>query len=125
MKIAKISSRTANVQIMQGGAAAAVRKKSLKIPLIIVSVVVLLIVGCVLLWWFLYGQYRTYDALKQANANAKLAYEAADEAVRDAYITSYELLDPLDYEGPVSDIPEDNEMYAEGKRRAMIYRFDL
>ena len=24
-----------------------------------------------------------------------------------------------------ADIPEDNEMYAEGKRRVMIYRFDL
>ncbi len=24
-----------------------------------------------------------------------------------------------------TDIPEDNEMYAEGKRQVMIYRFDL
>ena len=24
-----------------------------------------------------------------------------------------------------ADIPEDNEMYAEGKRQVMIYRFDL
>ncbi len=86
----------------------AVKKKSKK-PLIIFAASVLLIAACILLWWLLIGQYRTFEALKEANANARLAYDTAEETARNAFIyNNYEVLDSLEYSGPVSDIPEDN-----------------
>lgn len=94
--------------VMQGDTAVLPAKKKSNHLLFIVLLVVLAIVACVMLWWFLYGQYRTYDALRDANDYAKMAYEAADETARNAYIDYGELLDPLDYTGPVSDIPESN-----------------